>query len=786
MEKRKFNSDWQFYKVGNEEKKMNITLPHDAMILEERDPELEKGNATGFYPGGKYVYTKKIFGEESYQDKTVLIEFEGVYMKSKVLLNGEEIGGWIYGYTNFYVDLSDKLKIGEENELVVEVDNSQTPNSRWYSGSGIYRDVNLYVSDKQHIVPDGIKVKTISYQPAQIEISIDASVNEGTEIEYTIYDGDKAVATGKGTDNQVEIADAKLWSADEPNLYRIEAVVKDGDNVLDKAECKFGIRVIEWNAQDGLQINGETVKLRGGCVHHDHGPLGARSYDKAEYRRLKTLKDLGYNAVRYSHNPTSRIFLEICDEIGLYVLDETFDQWKVPQSDYDYAIYFDNEWKKDVEALIKKDYSHPSVIMYCVGNEITDTGLPFGAVICEQICTYLKSLDDTRPTTIAINGMLSVLAAKMAEKKEEPGQEEQKQVGSSEVNDIVTLLPKIRASITAENLEALIGNCVKHVDIVGYNYGENIYEGLHEMLPDRVILSSETFPRAIGVNWAMIEKSPYVIGDFSWTAWDYLGEAGVGQPLYGTSQAPFSKSYPCQSADIGSVDLTGLPEPHAHYISTVWGQTDKPYLAVRPVNHSGEEYVLGMWRMTDAIHSWSWEGNEGKTAEIEVYSNAAEVELLLNGVSIDKKKPEICKCMFTTEYAPGTLEAIAYDENGNEVGRDQLTSASKETMLSILPEEDTIKADGEDLAYVAVHITDENGIRKMLSDKKVTITVEGAGVLEAVGSAEPETTEKFVSDNYTTYYGRMIAIIRSNGTAGEIKITAQADGMSASATICAK
>lgn len=392
-----------------------------------------------------------------------------------------------------------------------------------------------------------------------------------------------------------------------------------------------------------------------------------------------------------------------------------------------------------------------------------------------MISGFIKSMDDTRPTTIAINSMLSVLAAKMAASKQE--QDEGKTVGSAEVNDLVTLLPKIRASITPENLEALIGECVKHVDIVGYNYGENLYEGTHELVPNRVILSTETFPRAIGQNWPMVESTPWVIGDFMWTAWDYLGEAGVGQPMYGTKQAPFSKSYPCQSADIGAVDLTGLPETFAYYVSILWGTYKKPYIGVRPVNHSGEDYTLGMWRMTDTQHSWAWAGCEGRTAEIEVYSPGERVELFLNGKTVGNAKPEAFKCSFEVPYEAGELLAIAYDETGAELGRDVLRSAGEETVLTILPEDTSIRADGEDLAYIAIHVTDQNGVGKMLNDVKISVHVEGAGVLEAVGSAQPETEERFDSGSYTSCYGRMIAIVRSTGTAGTICVTASAEGM---------
>lgn len=776
MQKEKFLWGWKFWKDGEREKAVAIDLPHDAMLTEKRQLDLPKGSGSGFFPGGKYWYEKTIFADSSFENKTVIVEFEGIYMNSKVLLNGEEVGGWIYGYTNFYVDLTGKLGIGQDNVLTVIADNSLQPNSRWYSGSGIYRDVNLYVGHKKHILPDGIKVKTVSADPAILDIVVEAEKDADTQVHIEILDGQTVVAQAVGEQVQLTVADAKLWSAETPDLYTVRAsLVKNGE-VLDESTIRTGIRTIAWDSANGLQINGNTVKLKGACIHHDHGPLGACSYDKAEYRRVKKLKELGYNAIRYSHNPSSRILLETCDEVGMYVLDETFDQWKLPQSDKDYAIYFDAEWQKDVRALIRKDYSHPSVIMYCIGNEITDTGLPHGPIIAKMINDLFKAEDPTRPTTIAINPMLTVLARKMAEAKAQ-GAENQGSMGSAEVNDIVTLLPKILAGITPESLEALLKDLLQHVDIAGYNYSAHLLEGTHALAPDRVILHSETFPCRIADGWKIVERNDSIIGDFMWTAWDYLGEAGVGEPTYGTTQAPFSKEYPCQNAGIGAVDLTGEPEPFAYYVATMWGAYHKPYIAVRPLDHAGEEYTLGKWRATDAIHSWTWPGQEGKTTDVEVYAKAVQIELLQNGEPLGKQTVTDCKAVFQAKYIPGTLEAISYDENGNVLGRDVLTTAAEKTKLTITAEETQLKANGEDLAYVSIEITDNAGIRKMLSDRKVSICVTGPGTLAAVGSAACRTEESYLSDSFTTYNGRMIAIIRSKKEAGIITVTASAEGM---------
>ncbi|MHA9737916.1 glycoside hydrolase family 2 TIM barrel-domain containing protein [Robinsoniella peoriensis] len=786
MKKQKMNVGWYFWKDGNEEGKTLLDLPHDAMLTEEREPNLLNGNATAFYPGGKYIYMKKLYGKEAFRNQTILLEFEGVYMNSAVYLNGEHVGGWIYGYTNFYVDLTDRFKIGEENELKIVADNSQTPNSRWYSGSGIYRSVNLWTGSRNYIAPEGIKVKTISIDPAVIEVIVEAEQADGMHVDIEVYRVGKRIASGVGKKALITIPDAKLWSAEEPNLYTITAILKKNDVIVDMADTKFGVRTIAWDAKNGLMINGKTVKLRGGCIHHDHGMLGACSYAKAEYRRVKKLKELGYNAIRYSHNPAGKNFLEACDELGMYVMDETFDQWRLPQSANDYAQYFDKEWRKDVTALVSKDYNHPSVIMYCVGNEITDTGLAFGAAISKEINELFHRLDKTRPTTIAINSMLSVLAARQAERKaleseekQAGGLSEEKNLGSEQVNDIITLLPKIMASITPESLEALIGECISYADIVGYNYGQNLYEGTHALAPERVILSTETFPSRMDSNWTYVTDNDYVIGDFMWTAWDYLGEVGVGQPVYGTTEAPFSKQYPCLTAACGSVDLTGFPESQAYYAAVLWGVYKKPYIGVRPLNHSGEDYTLGRWRLTDSLNCWTWEGQEGKAAEIEVYSIGDSVELIQDGTSLGKEKLISGRCYFETTYRAGKLEAVSFDETGHEIARSELETAGEETVLNILPEEAEIKADGEDLLYVAVHITDKNGILKMMEDKKVTISVEGAGTLLAVGSGNPETTEKFSEGSYTMWHGRMAAVVKSNQEKGVIRITAISEGMEA-------
>lgn len=777
MRKVNINQGWLFSKYGQEEKQQ-IDLPHDAMIHEKRDPNVDNGGATGFLPGGKYVYTKELIGLPEYVGKKLVLEFEGVYMDSAVFLNGEQVGGRLYGYSNFFVDISGKLNRGS-NELKVIVDNSVTPNSRWYSGSGIYRDVNLWIGETACIQPEGIKVKTLSIDPAVICVTVDAESAEGKEVRLTVLNESSAVAYGTGTEAVITIPNAMLWSAECPNLYTVKAELLDSGNVIDTAESAFGIRLLRWDARNGFQVNGKTIKLKGGCIHHDHGILGACSYEKAEYRRVTKLKAMGYNAIRYSHNPAGKAFLKVCDEVGMYVIDESFDQWKVPQSSHDYALHFDAEWQKDVESMVSKDYNHPCVIMYCVGNEITDTGLPFGGAVCKAICSRFKALDDTRPTMIAINSMLSVLA-NMKAKQAAGGKSED--VGSKEVNDIVALLPKIMASITPESLEAIISECVNAVDIVGYNYGGNLYAGTHDFAPDRVILSSETFPKRMDANWELVEKLPYVIGDFHWTAWDYLGEAGVGMPTYGTTKAPFSKPYPCFTASCGSFDLTGFPESAAYYVATLWDANHKPYIGVRPLNHAGEEYTLGNWRFSDSLPCWTWPGHEGKTAQVEVFSEGCEIELICAGIS-QRKTLVNCRADFEVPYMPGILTAVSFDSDGNEIARTELETAQNDTVLCVEPEESELT----DLVFVPISLRDSNGILKMTADAEITVSIEGPARLLAFGCAKPDGEPDYFCGRSTTWNGRALAVIQSAGVPGTVRITASAPGFEpAAAEIIAK
>jgi beta-galactosidase len=433
--------------------------------------------------------------------------------------------------------------------------------------------------------------------------------------------------------------------------------------------------------------------------------------------------------------------------------------------------------------------NHPSGIMYSIGNEIIEVGSPEGDEISEKLHSLCKRLDPTRPTTNCVNLMLVGLGsgvfpqektATTPEDVVDPYREEPdaRASGSLFVNIMVTVVPMLGEVFGRLKKVARVSQpCFDTVDVAGYNYGEAAYRKHHRWYPDRVMVSSETFPRRIAGNWRRVEAMPFLIGDFMWTGWDYLGEAGVGVPLYGQRLGGFTKPYPCISAGCGSVDLTGFVDAQGVYAAVVWGQYGQPYIGVRPVNHTGEKVFFGQWRGTDAVNSWSWTGMAGRKAEIEVYSIGAAVELLQDGTSLGKRKLTACKATFKTTYRPGELVAISTDAQGREIARSALKTAAEETVLSVLPEETVIRADGQDLAYIAVHVTDPAGITKMLDERTITVEVEGAGMLAAVGSGNPRTEEAFTGSSFTSYQGRMIAIVRSTGEPGEIRVRVSAPGL---------
>lgn len=757
-----WHKDWKYRNV-NSEQWIQVTLPHDAMLSESREKDAPGGSAVGFFEGGKYVYEKKWIVPTEWENQYVALEFEGVYRKSIVCLNGTVVGGCKNGYTNFIVDLTENLKIGQGNTITVQVDNSEMPNSRWYSGSGIYRPVKLFVGSKKHIGIRAIQIHTIDTLPAKIGVSVKDQL-EQDEIEIQIFKEGKQVAVAQGNTAEIEIPDAKLWSEETPELYQCKVLLKNNGIVCDEAEEVFGIRKIEWNTK-GLFVNGKETLLRGACVHHDNGILGAATYKESEERRVKILKEQGYNAIRSSHNPASTAMIEACDKYGVYLMDETWDMWYSHKNKYDYAIDFMNEYKKDIESMVCRDFNHPSVIMYSLGNEVSEPKDDKGVTLLKEMVSEVHLLDKTRPVSAGLNLMIIEMASKgkgiyneeggRSDQKKDDGKTKkntkEKKSGSLFFNMMTSMIgTNMNRMANSKHADQVTTPVLDSLDIAGYNYASGRYPLEGKAHPNRIVYGSETFPQDIAKNWEMVKKYPYLIGDFMWTGWDYIGEAGLGAWAYGNASG-FDKDYPWLLADTGACDITGFANGEAYYAATVWGLRKEPYIGVQPVNHPGVRPLKSTWRGTNAFSSWSYSGCDGNKAIVEIYSDQDFVELFLNKKSLGKKKVKEYKAVYTVKYQPGELSVVAYDKSGNLKGQAALQSANSKLKIGIHPESEKVQTD--DIVYIPIQIEDQNGIVECNSDKKLTVSVEN-GILLGFGSANPYTMESFLSGTYTTYYGR--------------------------------
>ncbi len=761
-----FNRGWEFQKENGE--KRIVDLPHDAMLTENRYAACRSGVQGAFFPGGKYRYSKKFNIHKEDLAKKIELFFEGVYRNAEVFVNGKKVGSHKYGYSEFSFDISAAVKEGE-NTIEVTVDNSLVPNCRWYSGSGIYRPVWLIIAAKES--PQTLRVATRSISPAVIEVTAD----EGAAVE--IYEGKKLIA--KGGAGKFTIPNAKLWSAETPHLYT--AVARRGG---EKIETTFGIRTIAWNAKEGFLINGKRTLLRGGCIHHDNGVLGACSFPDAEYRRVRILKEQGFNALRISHNSASRSLLEACDRIGMYVLDECFDGWYIPKDYHDYSRDFWHGYKDDLLAMVQKDYNHPCVVMYSVGNEVTETAEEKGVKLCGEMRDFLHSLDNTRPVTCGINVLLDVYVRFGMGVYKDKGQYERKPLpegrgykekksGSAFFNYWACKLGGLMFFMSkGKTAEKVVKEIAPVLDIVGLNYASSRYDIDAKKYPDRMMVGSETMAGDLPYNWERVKKYPQLIGDFVWSAWDYLGEACIGDWTYYSY-----KGLPLLAGQ-GMVDITGYAKAQMAFMQVVWGIRKQPYLAVRPVNHSGERPKTGAWQFTNAIASWNWDGYEGKKTIAEVYSDAYAVRLFLNGKKIGEKRVKNCKALFFVRYRAGTLTVVALDEKGKELSRTSLITGGRETFLRIKVDKTVLRANGQDLCFAEIEFVDKSGNIKPYIEQPIEIKALGsAAVLQGFGSALCKTDEVFSSLSHNAYRGRALAVFRAGYTTGKVQVTVTSAGV---------
>lgn len=757
MKKQLWNQGWTLNETEV------VDLPRDEMVLTTRSADSPVTDAQGFFQPGKYTYTKKLGVDAKY----AFVNFDGVYRNAHVYLNEEEKAFVPYGYIPFLVELGEVKK---EDVLKVECDNLDQPDSRWYSGAGIYRDVHLFTSDEDFIYPRGIKVDTLDYKTGEIRVRVHTSAQEPT---VEILENDTVVASGKGNDLTFTIADAKLWDDENPNLYTCKVTL--GNDVVEE---RFGIRQIE-KQSNGISVNGKNVLLKGGCIHHDNGLLGSATYEKSEYRRVKILKDAGFNALRSAHNPASEALLKVCDELGMYVMDETWDMWFFHKNKNDYATYWDDYHMSDIEKLVERDYNHPSVILYSIGNEVSEPGTEKGLAATKEMVAKFHELDPNRLVTGGFNLMIITSAANgKGIYKEEGGMNNDtsklSKMNSTMFNMIVYFVGSgMNKAANSKKADEICSPSLDALDIAGYNYASGRYPLDETLHPNRIVFGSETMPYDIAKNWALVEKHKNVVGDFMWTAWDYMGENGIGAWAYSNDAKSFSKPYPWWLADTGAFDIIGTPNAEAAWAMATWKSTDKPLICVRPINHEGK-VIRAAWRGTNGIPSYSWRNCQGRKAEVEVFFHGKKVDLYQNGRKVKSAPIKENRAYFKVRYQPGELEAIVYDISGNEIGRNKLFSAESEVGVVLHAEEECVKVN--DLVYVNVNMEDAKGVVESNADRAVTIQVEN-GELLAFGSANPRMIEDIHCGTYSTYYGRALAIIKATKP-GTINVTSEGKSVS--------
>jgi beta-galactosidase len=789
----------------------NVDLPHDWSIESRPDKDSPTGAGEGFFPAGVGWYRKTLNTDSSWQGKHVSVEFDGVYRDATVYLNGHKLGTHPYGYTGFTFDLTPDLNLTAPNVLAVRVDNSAQPNSRWYSGSGIYRHVRIVVADPTHLAHWGVFVTTPRVSQQSATISIQTGVENESPgaspitLVTTLYDpagreagkaeSSLSVAAAKKseTTQTIAVASPALWSTASPNLYRAVSQIRKDGKVIDQLETPFGIRSLSWSAETGLLLNGNAVKLTGGSVHHDTGPLGAAAFDRAEERRVELLKAAGYNAVRTAHNPPSPAFLDACDRLGLLVLDEPFDTWKAHKVKFDYGQDFDDWWQRDISSMVLRDRNHPSIVIWGIGNEIPELEVDKGPAIGKQLADQVRSLDTTRPLPLAVPG-----------------------------------------TTTAPNAAAVFSQ----LDIAGYNYNLiPTYVSDHSLLPKRLMLTTESYPARVFPLWQISHDNPYVLGDLTWTAMDYLGESGIGAWSYGTpeqakiadqimgamvnssmidkmflgmangvdvmaemakgSSDPATKSamaimfhgYPWHAAACGDLDLTGFRKPQSYYRDIVWNRGDRVYATVRLPEPEGQKIIAVGWATYPTLPTWTWPGQEGKDLQVEIYSGAEKVRLFLNDKLIGEKptgREQEFKATFSVPYTPGTLKAVGM-RGDRPVAESVLTTAGKATSLRVTPDRTVVQANGQDLSFVVVEAVDAEGRLEAHADQEVQFSLTGPGVIAAVGNGDGQDDASYQGDKRKLFQGRALLVVRTSRQSGPITVTARTSGLSdGSATITAR
>lgn len=698
-----------------------VDLPHDWDIFHAPAIDAATGNDGGYYPGGIGWYRKTFVSPETTAGDAVKLHFEGVYQKCKVFINGHLAATHAYGYTPFMVDATPYLSKETRNVVAVRVDNSLQPNCRWYSGSGIYRHVWLEVYNG-NVIDDPALLHLTTEQVYGISADGTRADSAALRVVY----GDRI--------NEVRMyRNVKLWSPKHPNLY---------DVTVGKLNVKHGFRTIEFDTKNGFRLNGVPTLINGACVHHDDGVIGAMAFDAAEIRKVRLMKEAGFNLIRTAHNPATRAFLDACDSLGMMVIGEIYDGWYKRKTTGDHHLDIDSCYREEIREFITRDRNHPSIISWSIGNEVIERKELRVVHTAKMFRNEVRRWDSTRPVTEAL--------------------------------------------CTWDNDWEIFDPHAEVLDIVGYNYMIHKHESDHIRCPKRVIWQTESYPRDAFGNWEKTNDFPYIIGDIVWTGLDYLGESGIGQFYYeGEPRGEHynGKHFPFHGAYCGDVDITGLRKPISHYRDMLYnvkeGDTRFIYMAVQePNNYKGGEISETAWSVWPTWEAWNYTGYEGKKLNVEVYTKAPAVSLYLNDRLIATQavsRSTEYKATFSVPYEKGALKAVALNADGKEEAYTALTTAGAPYSIRLTPEQRKIKADGEDLAFILAEVIDRNGVVVPDADATMTVSVKGSASLLAAGSASFKDLEPLTSNRVTTYNGRALIVVRAARRPGSASVSVSAD-----------
>lgn len=751
MQKKCISKDWMLKGPLDLEYKP-VDLPNDYAITMPRDEYAAGGANNGYYQSGIGTYVKKFsIGEEK---KHYILDIDGAYMCTNVKVNRKEAGMHPHGYTPILIDITDKLNPAQENTIVITT-NALQCSTRWYSGAGIYRDVFMWESGDIRIEPWDLFITTPTLRKvnAAYEISSDRAAEVVLRARIKSADGltvatsEKQITLNPDTKTPInisfEIDGLTPWDVENPYLYTLcSDIIENGCKI--ETDCrKFGVRTATADAENGLLFNGKPMKLRGGCIHHDHGVLGAADFPAACRRKLTKLKNAGFNAIRTAHNPPSLQLLEICDEIGLIVMDEVFDAWRKHKCGaFNYNRYFDEWWKRDIEYMVKRDRNHPCVLSYSTGNEIPESnGSDEGNELSPLLANEIRKYDDTRLVTSAT-------------------------------------FQNTDYEIWAERTRTYFAP----YDICGYNYMYYRYETDHELFPKRVIWGSETHALNFYNSWNAVLANNHVIGDFTWTAYDNMGEVGTGRSLWardGVIKGISTADWPWRTCYQGDFDLCGYRRPQSYFREAVFIGNTEPRIFTTHPEHYGEDFTGTGWHWYDVYDSWTFDDRYiGKPVKCEVYTDADEIKWILNGRELGISKPVKAIATLDVNYEKGELSVIAY-KDGRECGRSALHTVGEPAAVKIEPETNGLAADNRDLCYLDIFVTDSNGDRIPYAENELTCYVEG-GELMGIFSGNPCNLDCYGSNKCHAFDGRAVAVVRAK-TTGNLTVTVQSDGLTSAA-----